>query len=399
MVQVPLLGRIAAGQPIEAIQDKETIAIPQSKLPLPASNYYALRVVGDSMVDENINNGDIVLVKEQATAENGQKVVALIDNQEATLKKYYKERGHIRLQPANKAFEPIIVRGNRDFAIQGVVLDVIKSNFLEETRETKIIPRGRTQEPDYWNHWVNTIQNLDCIIGMQSLPDNSVDLIITDPPYGISKELNCKGKRLGSTAKLDFNFGVWDKLDQEWFGVALQKTRGWMITFCAKRNVGFFIEELEQKGFIAVDVLVWQKPDPVPLNAKSRFLNAWEAIVVGKKPGSVWNSTYEHNIIKVQAPKGKSRVHPTQKPVALIKKLIELTTNERALVLDPFMGSGTTAIAAIESKRNYIGFELSREYWKQSLERIAQVSHTLWDASVYTNSAFAVRKSEPVKDT
>lgn len=126
MLQIPLLGRIAAGQPIEAIEDKETIAVPQSKLPLPYTNCYALRVVGDSMIDENINSGDIVLVKEQSTAENGQKVVALIDNQEATLKKYYKERGHIRLEPANKNFEPIIVQKNRDFAIQGVVLDVVR---------------------------------------------------------------------------------------------------------------------------------------------------------------------------------------------------------------------------------------------------------------------------------
>src|SRR3989338_45545 len=83
LVRIPLLGRIAAGQPIEAIEDKETIVISQSKLPFSKGNYYALRVSGNSMVDENINNGDIVLIKEQKTAENGQKVVALIDNQEA----------------------------------------------------------------------------------------------------------------------------------------------------------------------------------------------------------------------------------------------------------------------------------------------------------------------------
>src|SRR3990167_11309315 len=99
MVKIPLLGTITAGQPIEAIQEKEIIAVPKSKIP-PASGVYALRVVGNSMIEENINDGDIVLVKHQETAENGQKVVALIDNQEATLKKYYRERGHIRLQPA-----------------------------------------------------------------------------------------------------------------------------------------------------------------------------------------------------------------------------------------------------------------------------------------------------------
>lgn len=124
LVKIPLLGMIAAGQPIEAIQNNETIAVPKDKLPR-AAEIYALRVVGNSMIDENINDGDVVLVKHQEVAENGQKIVALIDNHEATLKKFYREHDHIRLQPANKALEPIIIRKDRDIKIQGVVIDVI----------------------------------------------------------------------------------------------------------------------------------------------------------------------------------------------------------------------------------------------------------------------------------
>ena len=101
------------------------IAVPKSKIP-SSSEAYALRVLGSSMIDENINDGDIILVKQQTTADNGQKVVALIDNHEATLKKFYKERGHIRLQPANKSMEPLIFRNGRDVSIQGIVLDVIR---------------------------------------------------------------------------------------------------------------------------------------------------------------------------------------------------------------------------------------------------------------------------------
>lgn len=131
MVQVPLLGKIAAGQPIEAIEQREIIAVPRGRLPRSVDNVYALKVVGQSMIDENINDGDIVLVKHQATANNGEKVVALINNHEATLKTFFKEAGHIRLQPANKKMEPIIVRsGNTGFAIQGVVLGVIKNMNL-----------------------------------------------------------------------------------------------------------------------------------------------------------------------------------------------------------------------------------------------------------------------------
>lgn len=130
-VRVPLLGKIAAGQPIEAIQEEETVAVPREALPR-SGNCYALQVIGNSMIDENINNGDIVLVKEQAIAENGEKVVALIDNYEATLKKYYKEKGQIRLQPANRNIEPIIIKKDRDIRIQGIFVGVIK-NQIQET--------------------------------------------------------------------------------------------------------------------------------------------------------------------------------------------------------------------------------------------------------------------------
>jgi SOS regulatory protein LexA len=128
MVQIPLMGMIAAGQPIMAMQQKETLAVPRNRLPRELSNIYALKVVGQSMIDENINDGDIVLVRHQTTASNGEKVVALLDNTDVTLKTFFQEHGRIRLQPANKKMEPIIVRrGNTGFAIQGVVIDVVKS--------------------------------------------------------------------------------------------------------------------------------------------------------------------------------------------------------------------------------------------------------------------------------
>jgi len=128
MVQVPILGMIAAGQPIEAIENKEIIAVPRSRLPRSLDDIYALKVVGESMIDEHIDDGDIVLVKHQTTANDGEKVVALVNNDEVTLKTYFDEGDRIRLQPANKKMEPIIVRSdNAGFAIQGVVLGVVKN--------------------------------------------------------------------------------------------------------------------------------------------------------------------------------------------------------------------------------------------------------------------------------
>jgi SOS regulatory protein LexA len=128
MIRIPLLGQIAAGQPIMALETREILAIPRNRLPRDVKNIYALKVVGTSMIDENINDGDIVLVRHQTTAQNGEKVVALIDNNDVTLKTFFAERGRIRLQPANKKMEPIIVRhGSTGFAIQGVVIDVVKN--------------------------------------------------------------------------------------------------------------------------------------------------------------------------------------------------------------------------------------------------------------------------------
>ncbi len=128
MIRIPLLGQIAAGQPIMALETREILAVPRNRLPRDVKNIYALKVVGTSMIDENINDGDIVLVRHQTTAQNGEKVVALIDNNDVTLKTFFAERGRIRLQPANKKMEPIIVRhGSTGFAIQGVVIDVVKN--------------------------------------------------------------------------------------------------------------------------------------------------------------------------------------------------------------------------------------------------------------------------------
>ena len=191
LIKIPLLGTIAAGQPIEAIEEKETIAVPKSKIPL-SSEIYALRVVGNSMIDENINDGDVVLVRRQETAENGQKVVALIDNHEATLKKFYRERGHIRLQPSNKSMEPLIFRNGKDVSIQGVVLDVVR----EETPISVIFPEIKTEIRPYKKLPLNEILCGDAIEEMHKIPDNSIDMTFADPPFNLNKKYgNYKDKK------------------------------------------------------------------------------------------------------------------------------------------------------------------------------------------------------------
>ncbi|MFG0328970.1 MAG: transcriptional repressor LexA [Phycisphaerales bacterium] len=121
----PLLGRIAAGYPIEKIPDQDELDLEGFFGPRrgQAGATFALRVEGDSMKDEGIWNGDFVLVERRDTARNGERVVALLPNGETTLKTFFRESGHIRLQPANPEFEPIIVN---DCRIQGVVIGVLR---------------------------------------------------------------------------------------------------------------------------------------------------------------------------------------------------------------------------------------------------------------------------------
>ncbi len=128
VVHIPILGHIAAGQPIEAIEDfQDTVSIVDSRIK-SSEGYYALRVVGNSMIDEGIFDGDIVVIKRQSVADNGQTVVAIIDENEATLKKLYKERRRFRLEPRNPNMEPLF---RTHVEVRGVVVKVI-SNIQDE---------------------------------------------------------------------------------------------------------------------------------------------------------------------------------------------------------------------------------------------------------------------------
>jgi repressor LexA len=124
-VELPLMGMVAAGHPIEAIPDQETVLVPPDLLRRRGNNY-VLRVVGDSMIEEQIRDGDYIIVNSRSTAENGEMVVALVDGEAATVKKLYREPGgRIRLQPANERLQPMMYEADR-VSVQGVVVGVIR---------------------------------------------------------------------------------------------------------------------------------------------------------------------------------------------------------------------------------------------------------------------------------
>jgi len=122
--EIPLLGIVAAGNPIEAVLNYETVCVPRDMM--RAGRMFALRVRGDSMIDEQIRDNDVIVLQSQQTAENGQTVVALIDGSDATVKKFFGSKQQVRLEPANPNYKPIVVRPPQRVQVQGVVVGVIR---------------------------------------------------------------------------------------------------------------------------------------------------------------------------------------------------------------------------------------------------------------------------------
>jgi DNA (cytosine-5)-methyltransferase 1 len=187
IIEIPVMGSIAGGQPIEAIEDKQdfiSIVNPSIKNP---KDYYALRVVGNSMMDEGIYDGDIVVIKKQSTAENGQTVVAIIDDNEATLKKLYREKTRFRLEPRNQSMLPFF---RKEVEVRGVVVQVI-SNFNKQ-EEPKVFKQAK--------HGFKTIDLFAGIggirIGFENAGFNTVFANDFDEPCKKTYDVNFKKTKL-----------------------------------------------------------------------------------------------------------------------------------------------------------------------------------------------------------
>ena len=219
----------------------------------------------------------------------------------------------------------------------------------------------------------------DGIEGASSLLDGEIDLLLTDPPYGISKSYTCESqvpRRLRSDGR-DFimpkgDFGAWDRPvePQQWLEALLPKVGGWVVTFCAQAQIGEYTTCLSDHKFVAVGTLVWQKTNPVPFNHKFKPINAWEAVVVGKRPGTKFNGHVVHNVFLCKSPSPQQRIHPTQKPLDLMDRFVNLFSDEGDLVFDPFAGSATTLIAARAIGRRAIAYELDAKIFNAACQRI-----------------------------
>lgn len=228
------------------------------------------------------------------------------------------------------------------------------------------------------------LKHLSCFDYLKTLKSDSVDLVVIDPPYEVSRDTNfAAGEETGRDVdrfRMSMDFGDWDNnftgLDvviKECYRVL--KKSGTLICFYDLWKITILKEYFDNAKFKQIRFIEWQKTNPVPINSKLNYLtNSREIAVTGVKCGKpVFHSEYDNGIYKHPIYHDKNRFHPTQKPIKLIEELIEKHSNKGDVVLDCFSGSGTTAIACINTYRNFLGCEISKEYFEKSVERISSV--------------------------
>jgi site-specific DNA-methyltransferase (adenine-specific) len=283
---------------------------------------------------------------------------------------------------------------------------MIKKNIESKDVNTMMIANNKNID----------IQNVDGISYLSTIENNSIDLILTDPPYIISKEtgmdihynnvkenemnniefvkteeewtlykndhniINDKkkdnflkyGTIYGKKYCVKTNYGEWDSLFtlsllEKYIAEYYQKLKkgGTMIIFFDIWKISELKSIMEKNKFKQIRFIEWIKTNPQPLNSKVNYLtNCREIALIGVKGGCpTFNSSYDNGIYHFPLQGGKKRFHPTQKSLLLFEALIEKHSNENDVILDTFLGSGTTAIACMKKNRRFKGCEISKEYY------------------------------------
>jgi site-specific DNA-methyltransferase (adenine-specific) len=222
------------------------------------------------------------------------------------------------------------------------------------------------------------LENASCFDFLPKVASKSIDLILIDPPYKISRETGFSSYVTGEPRfAVSMDFGDWDYGIDEWDVIAREayrvlKTGGTFISFYDLWKITELKNHLEKASFKQIRLIEWLKTNPVPINSQVNYLtNAREIALLGVKGGKpTFNSKYHNGVYQYPICQDKGRFHPTQKPVKLLRELIEIHSNPGDVVLDCFSGSGTTAVAARDLGRSFVGCELDPDYFEKSLKRI-----------------------------
>lgn len=231
----------------------------------------------------------------------------------------------------------------------------------------------------------------NCLLSMKSIPDNSVDLILTDPPYNIGKFMQNRQENLNRMRQNFFVGAGWDNGDYtEWIknmslffkeSHRVLKKKGTLLTFMSALKVESIVDVANTAGFYYKTTGIWHKKNPMPRNMNLHFVNSnesWIYFINDGKTGT-FNNEGELELDFIQTsvtPNSEKKYgkHPTQKPVTLMKHFVRLLSNEGDIVLDPFMGSGSTGVATIGMDRKFIGIELSEKYFDIARKRLTNTN-------------------------
>lgn len=224
---------------------------------------------------------------------------------------------------------------------------------------------------------MNKIYNIDCLVGIKDIPDFSVDLVIADPPYEFKSTSG--GGQFGS-----FKYGngrIYREEIESMSGGFLKDVldecirickKPNMYIFCSKEQISMILSFASDKG-LNYDIITWHKTNPVPA-CYNKYLSDTEYIIFLRGKGVRVYGSYSTKrkwyVTPVNKEDKKLYHHPTCKPVSIIQNLIVNSSVEGDVILDPFIGSGTTAVACMNTGRNFIGFELSEDYYNIANERI-----------------------------
>lgn len=228
---------------------------------------------------------------------------------------------------------------------------------------------------------LDKIYNDDCMKVLQSLPDNCVDFVLTDPPYlfesggGGKSPLAKRSKSMKNNIDFISHGFDCDGCFEQFLRICKIPN---MIIFCSNKQIGRTMTFFEDKGLVAT-LLIWQKTNPMP-TGNGTYISECEFAVYVRGKGAYFNNDtpmeWKKKIyVSPICPDGK--LHPTQKPLDLIRRYILLHTKTNEIVFDAFMGSGTTAVACIKENRHYIGCEIDPKYYKVAMNRIDNEKRTL----------------------